>query len=117
MNVNSQDKTGATILHYAIAHGQFEIVEYLLQIYNDTISLKIKDNNQWTPIALSVYLATVAKFNKGYLFFCCLFCFVLFCFLVCNVRDGGVWFTAIACGCMCVCFFVYAWWFKYINQP
>lgn len=51
IDVNAQDHTGATALHYAISGGHTQIVEALLR--RDDIFVHLKDNDGRTPVGLA----------------------------------------------------------------
>ena len=51
IDVNSQDHTGATALHYAISGEHTEIVEALLR--HDDIFVHLKDNDGRSPVAVA----------------------------------------------------------------
>lgn len=57
-NVNTQDHTGKTPLHYAVINGMFDMVKLLVQNY---ARLDINDNNGYTPISLAQAIGARVK--------------------------------------------------------
>jgi ankyrin repeat protein len=48
IDVNTQNSAGSTALMAAVIHGQYEIVEQLLQVKD--IDVNLTENDGWTPL-------------------------------------------------------------------
>ena len=57
VDVNTQNETGWTPLHYAAEHNYVECVKLLLGVQNIDVNIKNKDGR--TPLHISVFLLTI----------------------------------------------------------